>query len=410
MRPVEPDRGEIVEFGGPDRPPIRSGIKWLAAAVVVAVLAYYVGPARHHTRRAAPTPSAAVSQADPAGLAPPPTSSAPIVINLGRALFGATLATSRAMTSHDREWELFGRSDTEVIRIEPALGRITETPVPALTSGGPVSFLAMSDAALVVPFDRVVGYAVPDGRPAETLPFVLTRNGPALPGPDDGHLWEMVTTRAGPRLRLFDRHGKASGPGIKVPAGFEPMVTPDGGGYAIMTGFSGIYDISSAGIKRLGPRGGGWFAGGPTGWLINDLRADNSVVPTMVDRVTGKRREVTALVRFEGTGGELSPDGRHVAMLMPSGKFTIDGTTPIMELHVVDLATGADREVAAVTNVTSNALTENDQRMVWSPDGKWLFIAAHGIDAVHVSDLAVVNLGLPLPDVAQLAIRSNARS
>ncbi|MEU7779125.1 hypothetical protein [Micromonospora parva] len=51
-------------------------------------------------------------------------------------------------------------------RIDFAHGRITTTAVPALRSGGPVSFLVGPDRVVIRPLEAVPGYVVPDGKPA----------------------------------------------------------------------------------------------------------------------------------------------------------------------------------------------------------------------------------------------------
>src|SRR3954452_8409494 len=110
---------------------------------------------------------------------------APVINELGHPLLGAT-----------SRWEVFGRADGEVVRIQPALGRVTRTPVPALSSGGPVSFLVTSAAAVIRPLDLVPGYLVPDDRPSRPMPAVLATSGPMLPGPDPDHLWAPSATGA----------------------------------------------------------------------------------------------------------------------------------------------------------------------------------------------------------------------
>jgi hypothetical protein len=49
-------------------------------------------------------------------------------------------------------WELFGRGDEVVVRIQLALGRITRTTVAAVQSSGPVSFIAGADGAIIRPW------------------------------------------------------------------------------------------------------------------------------------------------------------------------------------------------------------------------------------------------------------------
>jgi hypothetical protein len=104
----------------------------------------------------------------PGALAGPPVT----VRNLDHSLLGVSSG-----------WELFGRSDGEVIRVQPARGRITRTRVPALASTGPVTFVVTATSAMIRPIDSVPGLLVPDGHPARQMPTDVSTGGPLFPGP-----------------------------------------------------------------------------------------------------------------------------------------------------------------------------------------------------------------------------------
>jgi hypothetical protein len=74
-----------------------------------------------------------------------------------------------------------------VARIDFAHGRITTTAVPALRSGGPVSFLVGPDRVVIRPLEAVPGYGVPDGEAATEMTANSPQgSGAARPGPDVG--------------------------------------------------------------------------------------------------------------------------------------------------------------------------------------------------------------------------------
>jgi hypothetical protein len=69
-----------------------------------------------------------------------------------------------------------------------------------------------------------------------------------------------------------------------------------------------------------------------------------------------------------GPPGVIAPDGSVAAVIrIVAGRVT---------LHLINLASGADRQVT----VSLDEGSAGDQTLAWSPDSRWLFIiAAHGI-------------------------------
>lgn len=133
-------------------------------------------------------------------------------------------------------------------RIQPRLARVTRTAVPPLRSTGPVSFLVTADRALIRPLDFVLGFEVPDGRPARAMVPALAQSGPIFPGPDPGHVWV-------PSGNAFVLRPPDEGPTtarIALPADVLPLlVVGDGAGYLLFPGTSGVFEARPEGLRRL---------------------------------------------------------------------------------------------------------------------------------------------------------------
>ena len=161
--PDKDGRDEIVEFGSGRSAARRPLPRWvpralLACLVVAAVVTVAVRGVSHQARPAAKAP------------APPP----PMRVTLaGHRLLGVTAG-----------WELFARGPNELLRIQLAQGRITQTYVPPLETASPdVAFVIGAHEAVIRPSDLVPGYVVPDGGQARPLTGVLSDGGPLVPGP-----------------------------------------------------------------------------------------------------------------------------------------------------------------------------------------------------------------------------------
>lgn len=163
-------------------------------------------------------------------------------------------------------WELFGRGDGVVVRIQLAQGRITRTTIPVLRSGGPVSFLVGPNLAIVRPLDFVPGYVIPDGKPARQIlaSLSLGQSGPVFPGPDPTHIW-VQNLGGPPGLVLTPLDGAGAGAvTISIPPGSSPLdAVPDGAGYLLFPATGGVYDARPDGLHRI--TGGALLAVGPTG-------------------------------------------------------------------------------------------------------------------------------------------------
>ena len=326
----------------------------------------------------------AVARTTPPGAertAPPVT-----VTTLGHPLLRATSG-----------WELFGRGDGAVVRIQPARGRITRTTVPALLSGAPVSFVVTADRALVRSLDRVPGYVVPDGRAARALPPALSDGGPAFPGPDGHAVWVQSgdAGRSVMVLRAVD-DGRVRA-AIPVPTESSPFeVSSDGAGYLVFRATGGLYDATPSGLRRI--TAGALLAVGPTRWLTLECDDRHRCRPAVIDRGTGARRAVPATLSANAPPGVIAPDGATAALFdaAPDGTVT---------LYLLDLASGRSRPIDWPIEQAVG-----DGTAVWSPDSRWLFSAgADGaIYAVDRATARVTPLGVSLPALTQLAVRPAA--
>jgi hypothetical protein len=376
-------------LGDTGRGPNRRRLRWLpvllagaAAAIVVVAVTHRGKPAASPTT---PTPTHGSSSSAPSGSTPPSVVFPPPaqVTNLGHPLLGATAG-----------WELFGRGVGILVHIQPALGRITRTFVPGLASSGPVSFIAASNEVIIRPWDLVPGYAVPDGQPARELPARLNQSGPAIAGPDPSHVWVQRTDRS--VMVLVGLDGKPTGVSIPVPADMNPLQT-DGTGGLLLTGTGALYDARPDGLHRIT---GTLLALGPTRWLTRECDSNHRCNIVVIDRTNGTRHTLEDLPGYAAatpTPGVISPDGATAALIDPA----------TARVHLLSLGSGADHPLT----VSYSRQATPGETMVWSPDSRWLFIAEWTghlavIDA-HTRQLR--DLGAPLPQLSQLAIRNVSR-
>jgi len=370
----------------------------VAAAVALAVIAVarsggspagsLATPARvAGSRSSAPGPSPA------AGSGVVPASAVSVTI-LGHPLLGV----------HAR-WELFGRGPRVVIRIQFADGRITRTAHPALSSGGPVTFVTDAEGALVRPIDFVPGYLIPDGEPAREAPGPLGAGGPVFPGPDARHLW-VPGGSSGDRMVLVGMDGRRTGPSITAPPQGSPVNTsllaiPDQAGYLLFPGTGGVYDVRPGGPSRVTT--GTVLAAGPTRWLTAECNGHGRCRLMVIDRSTGMRYPLSTRISgtAQSTAGVISPDGSAAAVLAGSSQARIE---------IIDLATGAAHALPLRIDLSEAGMGWAWESMAWSPDSRWLFAAADGdLYAVSQRTGQVANLshtlGPALPQLSQLSMR-----
>ena len=393
--PGQDGQDEIVEFGSGRSAGRRPLPRWvpralLACLVVAAVVTVAVRGVSHQGRPAAKAP------------APPP----PIQVTLaGHRLLDVTAG-----------WELFARGPNELLRIQLAQGRITQTYVPPLETASPdVAFVIGAREAVIRPSDLVPGYVVPDGGQARPLTGVLSNGGPLVPGPVGSQdAWVASGSPTSPELSLITLTGHRSGQSIRFQSG-GPQVPAtaisDGRGDVLVTDSNDfvVYD-TGPGWNRPVP--GTVIAIGPTEWLVDacdplGLHCRDEVV----DASSGSRRAVPGAppagpYYYFGwpPTGVISPDGSTAAVAE-------SGRNERLTVHLVDLRTGATRDLNVPVGLPDGDLdvggNANENSMVWSPDGRWLFVAATGGKLVVVDTRTgrVEGLGVQLPAVDQVAIR-----
>jgi hypothetical protein len=390
---------------GATRPPRRPWPRWLIVVIAVAAVALMVRVLNIEHRdpsAARPGPPASSSQPAPSRAAssarlPPQLSTvvpvqpqqAPSVTRLGHPLLRTTAG-----------WELFGRGPGVLVRIEPAAGRITETPLPPLQSSGPVSLLAGSDRVIVRPLDNVPGLVVPDGRPAAQLPQLLNVAGPVFPGPSPDQLWVEPADDHQPVMALVSASGRRLADVVPIPDGSGSMeAVADGAGYLLYPGIGGLYDARPDGVRRIST--GVLVAVGPTGWLTIECDEHYRCATVLIGRVDGLRRTVLDGVVSRDWGGVISPDGSTAAVVTT-------GPTGAPGLALVDIAHHRLLRIRGVA-LTQETMTG---AMVFSPDSRWLIVVtADGtVSVVDARTAAVRPLGISLPTLNQLVVRPASRA
>jgi hypothetical protein len=372
--------------------PIRRWRRWLPrvlagmlAAAVMATVVVRANSEPSATRAAHPLIGMHASSGESGGSSRPSSavSSAPpvVVTQVGHALLGVTGG-----------WELFGRGDEAVVRIQLALGRVTRTIVPAVQSGGPVSFIAGADRAIIRPLDHVPGYVVPDGQPARDMSARLSDSGPAFPGPDLKHIWVESGGNGQTTMVLASLDGRARQQSVPVPQGMFPVA--DGAGYLLLVGAHGVDDARAGRLHRIST--GSLLAVGPTGWLAVECDLQHECATVAIHRADDSRHVIGSAVDVGESPGVISPNGVRAAVFNT-------GPTGTVTLSLITLSSGRQQPVDVDLNPR-----QLDGTIVWSPDSRWLFAAtANGrLAAINVDTARVSDLGTPLPPLSQLTIRS----
>ena len=394
---------EVVQFGN-NRPP---GGRWLtrmalACLVLAAIITVAVRGTGHDSRPTAKTP-------------PPP---AIRVITVGHWLLGVTAG-----------WELFARGPDDLLRVQLAQGKITLTHVPPLGTANPdVAFVIAPHEVVIRSTDLVPGYVVPDGAQPRPLPRSLAHGGPLVPGPARAQAgWVMTGLPGYPALSLVSLSGRPSGPKIRfVPGGPQLPATAVSDGRGDVLVDTENFNAYDAGPGWDRPVPGTVVAVGPTTWLVvtcNPLY--RHCRNTVVDIATGARRTLAGpaagypydFFSWPPTG-VVAPDGGTAAVAeTASGQPTTSniaseggtaGVSPsgrdaVQTVHLINLRTGANRDLGIPLGADLS-----DQSMVWSPDSRWLFVAAADgkLVAVDASTGRAELLQAPLPAVEQVAIRA----
>ena len=138
-----------------------------------------------------------------------------------------------------------------------------------------------------------------------------------------------------------------------------------------------------------------WSRPGASGWLTDECDEHGRCTTVGIDRATGGRRVLPVAIDRDGPMGVLSPDGTSAAIVM----VRQDGGTG---LRLADLVTGSD------TDVDVHPARGSGPTMVWSPDGRWLFVVddTGHLRAVDPRDGEVSEFPGPVPLLRQLVIRA----
>jgi hypothetical protein len=381
--------GEIVEFGTRRSAGRRLAPGALLACLVLATVVTIVVRSTAHS-------------AQPAAKATPPPP--PLrVTTVHHPLLGVTGG-----------WELFARGPDDLVRIELARGRIIQTYVPTLETASPdVAFVIGSHEAVIRPSDQVPGYVVPDGAQARPLTGLLSGGGPMVPGPAGSRaIWVDSGPPASPALSLVTITGHRTGPSIHFPpdgAQLPATAISDGRGDVLV--IDDNFAVYDAGPGWNRPVPGTVVASGAATWLVvvcdQQYRHCREEV---VDAATGSQRTLPGPAL---TGapyyfpwpptGVTSPDGNSAAV----AEAGHDGQVTV---HLIDLSTGATRDLGVPLVAPGGDAPQggaNEQSMAWSPDGRWLFVAAANgkLLAINPRTGRAAGLGVRLPPVYQVAIR-----
>lgn len=397
VRPHEEDRLELGRTRTPGRVSraLRRSPRWLRSPLAWLLVAAGIALAIHlhagGTRPAALSPSDSSGGSSGVGDSSGLTSIQPGELmsdtRIGHPLLGQTA-----------QWDLFGRGDQAVVRIQLARGQVTTTVVPTLASSGPVSFVATRTGAIIRPLDQVAGYLVVDGHLPRLLPGRFAQGGPVFPGPDSHHVWAAEGDGRRPSMVLTGPGGRA-GRVLTLPRASNLLTaTPDGSGYLLVPVADRLYDVRPAGTRLV--TAGTLLAVGPTGWLVSECVHHRHCSAVLVDRASGARHRVAPAPRSAGPSyGVIAPGGRQAAVLTT--------TRAGGRLHLLDLASGTWRRIALPLG-TETAYA--DGSLAWSPDGRWLFVAGpHGLRVVSAHSGLVRPFDFPLPPITQLAVRAAAR-
>jgi hypothetical protein len=311
-------------------------------------------------------------------------------------------------------WQLLARGPDDLVRIQLAQGRITQTYVPPLVTGNPdVAFLLGAHEVIIRSSDQVPGYVVPDGGQARLLTGPLAGSGPAVPGPAGSQaLWVMSGPPTMPALALITLAGHRAGPTIRFAPGAPELAATavsDGRGYLLVTsgGFN-AYD-AGPGWDRSVP--GTVIAVGPASWLVVACNAQYQHCRNeVIDSADGSRRVLRGRAAAEPYDfawpptGVIAPDSGAAAVIAigPDGKELV---------RLIDLRTGRERVLGVSLGQLGSGLVDgengNQHSLAWSPDGRWLFVAAAGgrLVAVNARTGQAQSLGVALPPTDQVAIR-----
>lgn len=363
-------RGDTVQFGPPERR--RGRGRWLFGGIVALAVAVVLALVVQHRGTTETAPTVHVSHADLSWL------------------------------QSGGGWELFARTGGAVVRIEAESGRVTRTTVPQLPTDGPVWFVVRRGEAIVHPLEPVRGYVVRDDQPARRV-SKLPAGGALYPGPKPNLVWaQNGPDRNRASMRLLRLDGRDTGVSVTVATPMLSAAVPDGAGYLLLKGTSGVFEDRGGNLTRV--TYGALLAVGPRVFVVEECGTEAVCHAVTVDRSDGSRHRLPGkvqqvLARDPGSirGGVTSPDGQWAAL-------TVAQEPEDLAVLLVDLSSGRATQVADHVTPAPEGSTPN---LVWAPHSRWLFVVSTGgVQAVDARSGQVRALGLGLTGVHQIAVRS----
>jgi hypothetical protein len=242
-----------------------------------------------------------------------------------------------------------------------------------------------------------------------------------VPGPARSQTaWITSGPPTSPALSLVTLTGHPSGRSIHFQPGGPQLpstAVADGRGDVLVT--DGHFSVYDAGPRWDRPVPGTVVAVGPATWLseVCDARYRHCR-SEVIDAANGSQRAVPGPAATGASytfswppTGVISPDGSTAAVAE-------NGRDGLVTVHLIDLRTGATRDLDVVLAGPSGDLplggNANEQSMAWSPDGRWLFVAASGGKLVAINPRTgkgrAQSLGVRLPAVDQVAMRRSRRA
>lgn len=106
-----------------------------------------------------------------------------------------------------------------------------------------------------------------------------------VPGPDPDHVWvqQAVSGSDSEAIRLVTMDGRPAGVDLRLPANVDGFITPDGGGYPLVTTTGGAYDVRGDGLHRI-TAGAVEAVGRRAGWSSSATTRTAACVPSSTDR------------------------------------------------------------------------------------------------------------------------------
>jgi hypothetical protein len=175
--------------------------------------------------------------------------------------------------------------------------------------------------------------------------------------------------------------------------------TSDGRGNLVLSNSSGSqFDASPHALRPVGAL---LVAVGPADWLGLSCQY-GSCRNVVVNGATNAHRVLPGpgldVVDWPWPAdpGAVAPNGSLAAV-------TVASTRREVALDLISLRTGVARTLPVAVDLASSSRT-----LAWSPDSRWLFVitATGGVVAVSAHDGSVHSLGITLPQLSQIAMRS----